>query len=806
MAVARGLLIAGACVIAVSSASGASRAVIVVPQGARKPQMEAARILQSYIRRSSRTELPIQTAPGEAFSLHVGRSAFVDGLKLRFEELGPDGFVLKRVDDRNYVIAGLTDDGTEFGVYDFLERYVGVRWLFPTDLGTDVPERAQLAAGNEEIRSVPVFFSRQLSGLNAESRDWARRNRMRQGIAFHHNMTTLLPPSRYARSRPDFYPKIGGKRLIPPNDKDFNWQPNFSAPGIVEAAADAIRDHFRRHPDEDSFSLGVNDGWRFDESPESLARENPAPNYLGRRNVSDSYYRWCNEVVEKVLQTYPDKYFGCLAYSYVADPPRFKLHPNIIPFLTYERLRWSDPRLRRIGEDLTRRWKEAATHLGFYDYAYGQDYCLPRVWPHLMADYLRYGRQTGVRAHYAEFYPNWGEGPKAYVYLKLQWDPGRDVDALLGEWYERCVGPAAAPMLREYYDIWERYWTRAVHETPWWSLEGQYLDDGTPTYMNALQPADLAKCQALLDQAVQKAGTDLQKKRAEYLRTSFEFYRTSARAYEARTLAGIMRVSTDAEATRAVQRATDAARENAARQDYIRKYLKDPLLSVGDSSLKRAALRGDTWHADLMWRGLDWARPGTSTADLLAKVSSSQPSPLRDNASAILAIAAGECRQVVANDSFEQTIEPWGKRVEGPGQVELKSSVARSGRRSVECSGTKLGGIGGFVPVEAGTYVAVARMYKPAAQAGGRAVMCVQLRGEGGKPFGAPNVEVLLPAGEWATIAYPLEVPRARDNVAINAVYLMVYAADLQPDQKAYIDDVQLFRLPDGMHPRSLPD
>ena len=44
-------------------------------------------------------------------------------------------------------------------------------------------------------------------------------------------------------------------------------------------------------------------------------------NYLGIRDVSDDYYAWCNAVAERVLEVFPDKWFGCLAYNNVAEPP-----------------------------------------------------------------------------------------------------------------------------------------------------------------------------------------------------------------------------------------------------------------------------------------------------------------------------------------------------------------------------------------------------------------------------------------------------------------------------------------------------
>lgn len=138
---------------------------------------------------------------------------------------------------------------------------------------------------------------------------------------------------------------------------------------------------------------------------------------------------------------------------------RVAINPRIIPYMTYDRMKWIDAELAADGKRITEAWQAASPVLGWYDYIYGSAYCVPRVWFHLMSDYYRYARNHGVRAMYAEAYPNWGEGPKLYVSLKLQWNPDRDVDELLREWYVRAVGPDAAGDLADYYADWEDFWT-----------------------------------------------------------------------------------------------------------------------------------------------------------------------------------------------------------------------------------------------------------------------------------------------------------------------------------------------------------
>jgi hypothetical protein len=134
------------------------------------------------------------------------------------------------------------------------------------------------------------------------------------------------------------------------------------------------------------------------------------------------------------------------------------------PYICMDRMQWADAKRGEIGHAFHERWREHAPILGWYDYIYGSRYKAPRVYCHLMADYLRYAKRNGVRAYYAEAYPpsvpNWGEGPKLYVTSRLLWNPDLDIDALLRDWYACFAAEAAAEHLTENYAYWEEFWTR----------------------------------------------------------------------------------------------------------------------------------------------------------------------------------------------------------------------------------------------------------------------------------------------------------------------------------------------------------
>ena len=522
--------------------NGVARAAIVVGGDSAAQLRPVAALLAGYVKRSCGVELPVVVEPALPpvrlpVVVHLGLDAYAKTLRLGVEKLDADGFVIRGVDGRNLVIAGPTPDGTEFGVCEFLERYVGVRWLLPGPDGDDVPQHRSLDVPLAEVRQEPAFFSRLFSGLpNDVQMTWARRNRMHSRVQFHHNLIRLFPPEEYTKTHPEFFPLRDGKRFLPADNSVHGWQPCFTAPGLVDEAVKNICRYFREHPEATSYSLGVNDSSGHCQCPACQALDAGGKNFLGFRDCSDRYYGWCNRVVEGVLKQYPDKVFGCLAYSEVGQAPaRVKVHPRIVPFMTYDRMKWIDAQLRADGQQMTRRWHEVSPVLGWYDYIYGSPYCLPRVWFHEMAEGYRFGHANGVRAMYAEAYPNWGEGPKLYVSLKLQWDPAQDVDALLRDWYVRAVGPEAAADLAAYYAHWENFWTRRIRTSRWFSKTGQYLAFYNAGYLADVGQEEIAASRTLLERTLAKAQTGPQKARARLLLRAFEYYEASVYAYGGQT-------------------------------------------------------------------------------------------------------------------------------------------------------------------------------------------------------------------------------------------------------------------------------
>jgi hypothetical protein len=198
---------------------------------------------------------------------------------------------------------------------------------------------------------------------------------------------------------------------------------------------------------------------------------------------------------------------------------------------------------------------------------------LPRVWFHEMKKYLSWGSAHHVKYYYAELYPNWGEGPKAWVLTKLLWNPDQNVDSLLEDWYVHAAGPKAAPKLSAFYSIWEKFWTEDIFRSKWNRNTGQYLPFSDPGYLSAVPASYLTESDALMQAALQLTETPAQKKRVEELNRMWGLYKAAVVAYQE---------NHNSEGSTVKQSSVEAS---ARLYDLFNELKKDPLLSSSIESM-----------------------------------------------------------------------------------------------------------------------------------------------------------------------------------------------------------------------------
>lgn len=346
-------------------------------------------------------------------------------------------------------ISGVTVLATGFGIMHFLEKRLGVMWLFPGELGLHVPSNSEvrIPAGRERVK--PAVASRLCTGFAYRDKSIPAKRFIysglvhRQSIFFYghdyfksarvhhlaspsHNMIHIFPLST-REDHPELLPIKEGKRWIPP-DKDTPkgrvgywqaWHPCYTKAKTVEIAARKAAQAFDKGHTY-CFSLGINDGRRI--RCECADCE--------RVGWPDSYYRFVARVADKVRSYYPPRLVGLIAYGDVTHPPTdLKLPENVLVMCVSG------------GPDRLSKWAPHATQLGVYQWAHGLGYWIPNLPLAGMAANARHWRDRNVRCFRTEVHPLWAfDGPKVYIYLRLLWDPDLDTDAALRRYCDAAYG------------------------------------------------------------------------------------------------------------------------------------------------------------------------------------------------------------------------------------------------------------------------------------------------------------------------------------------------------------------------------
>jgi hypothetical protein len=448
-------------------------ATIVVPAVPAVEETRAAAILAEVWTRGTgeRALIVGESAPAPAIGsgpfFLVGETAAGRALAPLPALLDRDGFRVRAAGDGRVVIRGATASATEFAAGWYAQHAMGVRWFIPGDLGEAVPDlRGWVPAAADRVVE-PAFLSRDLGlGLSTDE-SWKRVNGLHARLPHGHALAGIFPATLFD-SHPDWFPVLEGRRYRPASAKDTGWQPNLALPAVAAHAAEAANVRFDRNPQEEGFSVSINDSTRFDQTEATVRARGPLRWFRGRPDYSDLVFGFVNRVADAVEIAHPGRRIDAYAYKWCENAPTFRVRPNVVPWLTADRTQGYSAAFKAEDQALIGRWcRSGARMVGIYDYLYGAPFLVPRVTPRLTAESVAFAYRAGARAYYAEACPNWAlEGPRLWIVTQLLWDPTQSVEALLDEYYARFWAEAAAPM-RRFYGQCEAVW-EGQPGPPWW--------------------------------------------------------------------------------------------------------------------------------------------------------------------------------------------------------------------------------------------------------------------------------------------------------------------------------------------------
>lgn len=495
------------------------QSIIVLSREATETEEFAAKELQYYLYQVTGLQIPVLTddiidpaktyrirgfyawpcppeeAEPEMVFIHVGRNKWVQqsGVKVRTDSPFPDPFVIRTLENQLF-ICGAGDRGTLYGVYKFLQDYIGCRWYLPGELGEYLPRQTTITVPSIDRTDVPSFSIRVQThnfnkGKNHE--DWSMKNgcqillgkEARQAhrggslqMYLGHALADHVNPEVYFNDHPEYFALVRGRRLHGGYD---GWggesQPCTTNPEVLRVTITNISGIFETYPGLDVLSLCPNDNMNFSEDERALALDGgkvfqwieqdkkETAGWIPKWKVpvvSDRVWAFVNAVAEH----FPEKTFYVFAYHNYVNPPSVVMpRSNVICSITHFNPAdyahaIEDPRSVENTKfrEMVGGWFPVHDNFMFYAYTcktLWQQMPFP-VAPTFAQD-VKWLHRNGITKYYSQSVQNrWGQiGVHLWVIAQLLWDVNRDSDELMQDYFDGMFGPASSSMFEFYMTL-----------------------------------------------------------------------------------------------------------------------------------------------------------------------------------------------------------------------------------------------------------------------------------------------------------------------------------------------------------------
>lgn len=292
--------------------NGKSKSRIIIPVKATAMEIKASGVLQAYLFKISGAKVKIRTDKGRAKSgdILIGRVKRPEVGDIAMDKLEKDGFILQTAGNQ-LVIAGGTEKGVLYGVYTFLEDYLGCRKY--SSESTLVPMHKTIVLNSINDLQVPVFTFREVyyrDVYDEEYMDWHKLDchgeigTSREWGFWCHSFSGLLSPKEYFETHPEYFSFYKGKRHP-------EGQLCLTNPEVLNIVTANLRKEIEKNPEPLYWSVSQNDNTSYCRCPECTALDQAAGTSMGT----------LLPFINKVAEQFPDKIISTLAYQYTRKPP-----------------------------------------------------------------------------------------------------------------------------------------------------------------------------------------------------------------------------------------------------------------------------------------------------------------------------------------------------------------------------------------------------------------------------------------------------------------------------------------------------
>lgn len=496
----------------------------------------AAEELKTYIKKVSSADIKLvsEIPKGNYISLGYNKLARQAGLNL--DKIKSDGYIIAIKNGNIYIFGHDTKDGTTstncgfskgtlFGVYTFIEKYLGVRWLMPGEAGEYYTPKPDIIIKDAMLTENPSFRWRYIPYLAKDNKlhgkminQWLLRQKINrqayQMSLIHYHIWQRIFTSDIYKKHPEYFSMLNGKRMMPVGDR---YKICTSSPGAINFHAQAAIKFFDENPLQKGYSLSPTDSAGYCQCPNCLAQDEPGADTDGK--FTRRILLYYNAVAKIVYKKYPDKYMCGYIYADYLFPPKdksIKFSPNLFlvvaSSITYG-YTFFRPDVQEKWDHIMRSWSSMTQNIAYYDLpmhsspnngaplAPGVEQ-LKKMIPAL--------KKFKVKALYIYGDSEWGHAV-VYNYLlaKMMWNADLDVNKHLSEYYAKCYG-AGAQEIRKIYELIDS------------NMKSYYLEHHeaytlTKDILKKVYAANLKEIESLYFAALDNGAKGSQKQRLEML-------------------------------------------------------------------------------------------------------------------------------------------------------------------------------------------------------------------------------------------------------------------------------------------------
>jgi hypothetical protein len=526
---------------------------IVIPQDPILSEKYSAEQFQHFFEQASGIKLPIAAASDRSDKhVFIGESEAMRSSSIGFstEQLGDEDLRIV-VRDGNIAIAGGRPRGTLYGVYTFLEDYLGVRFLTRDHIHVPPVGDWRVVGPIDRFYHPPFEYRNASYGENTSYHEHAARLRNNATpkdpklgghstlMNVNHSLYRQIPMEKYQAEHPEYFALLGPDykgRKGTAGQRSTNWdaQVCLTNPHVLKIVTAAVLKELENRPDARNISVSQNDGYGYCECENCAAIDEREGTQMG------SLLTFVNGVADDIAKTHPDVMVGTLAYNYSQKPPKtIKPRPNVQIHLCSVRCNVlypiRDPTcaqnegFRQVLED----WKKVCDYITVWNYNLNHWHeQLPNPNMEVVEHNIRFFAANNVRGVFLQS----PEGVstemsdlKNYVNSRLLWDPNQSGERLRDEFLTLHYGRAADPIRR---------FLRYLHENAREKTKGrEYVHFAGWRRNVGIDDAFIHEAMKLFDEALSVADNEVIRDRVEkasicvYAAAAEDAYRWSHTAF-----------------------------------------------------------------------------------------------------------------------------------------------------------------------------------------------------------------------------------------------------------------------------------